>query len=190
MTCFRKRQEERKQKKAVELADEEEEEESISDIENVEVTLSEEYKEELREKARLYAQMLATMEEEGEVTIFRGGNLPETELAPATPPEIQQEEAEKEDGELLSGDEQNAVDAQEQVVEDTTHEQVVFQKPKDKKSKKKKKKRDKKEKRRKKHLLDGKFEIKFLRKQKTYKPILEPNSKDQVKIKSRLLMNF
>jgi hypothetical protein len=99
-------------------------EDDISDIEDVEITLTEEYKQELREKARLYAQLLA-----------------ENDISVTTIEQIEN-----------SNENQSTSLAQ---TEKTKH---------------------------KKRLLDGKFEIKYLRKQRNYKsPVTEEQKdKDQV----------
>ncbi|KAI6243649.1 hypothetical protein M3Y99_00027100 [Aphelenchoides fujianensis] len=162
-----KKSKERKRKKGEETEDEEE----ISDIENVEITLTDEYKEELRQKAREYVRKMAEQEANGKA---------DEPPADVPSPPINQEE-----GEVVSGGEQptaspavsSPLTAESKADEEAAGSPAVEQKPKEKKRKKKHK-----EKKSKKRLLDGKFEIRYLRKQRDYRSAADAegeSSRDQ-----------
>ncbi|KAI6226799.1 DNA excision repair protein ERCC-6 [Aphelenchoides besseyi] len=152
-------------------ADEEDEEneEDISDVENIEITLTDDYKAELREKAREYIRLMSQKNDLNE--------QPSTSPAVDSPTStIDDVKPNVEEGELLSDQEQLAAPTPE------VNELSNVESKEDKQSKKKKK-HDKKEKRKsKKRLLDGKFEIRYLRKQRDYKAPTDPDgesSRDQ-----------
>ncbi|KAI6210840.1 hypothetical protein M3Y96_00370600 [Aphelenchoides besseyi] len=150
-------------------ADEEDEEneEDISDIENIEITLTDDYKAELREKAREYIRMMSQKNDLDKQPLTSPPINPPAPIIDAVQPRV-------EEGELLSDLDQIAVSTP-QVNESSNVES--------KEGKQSKKKRDKKEKRKsKKRLLDGKFEIRYLRKQRNYKAPIDPDgesSRDQ-----------
>lgn len=149
-------------------------------MDNFEITLTEEYKEELREKARVYAQLLA----ENDVVITTMEQINSQENEPSSSdkpvvtlpaePNVLDEEGEHvpdteqtliEEGEIVPEEEQELVEEEAPQTDDNSQTESPSKRKKGKK-----------------HLLDGKFEIKYLKKQKTYKPPVDPSAenKDQV----------
>lgn len=135
-------------------------EEDTSDVDDFEITLTEEYKEQLREKARLYAKLLS-----------------ENNVIMTTMEQIESAEQ----------DEPMVFEQRELVEENTSEDEKKF--PSDEEPEiplilpQKELQDDESGRKPKKRLLDGKFEIKYLRKQKPYRPPVDEadkQSKDQV----------
>lgn len=150
---FRKEKKSKEQKKR---AQNEEDEEDLSDVEII--TLTDEYKEQLREKARLYVQLLAD-NQVVTTTLEQIENAQDEEPSASQPVErVQPVVGEIEDDEFAFVQPTSSIIVDQPIEFDQEVEKSAEQDNKeDKTESKKSKKKHKKSKRR---LLDGKFEIK------------------------------